>query len=217
MSDSYVRYPTIGGGAVWGDITGLLSDQTDLQDALDLKLTAPDPGASGQVPVLNGTGGATASANLSMASDILTIGVSNPITIKGGAGGLFSVDGVPYFGGGGSLGMYMQKAMIAYPDATNIGVLQNTTHYPFAVMSSSSLHLGYAQGDTKVAVSGGSIKLPDATPLALLAASGVNMPTMTTTAKNAISSPTAGRIVFDTTLGKLCVYSGAAWETITSV
>ena len=27
----------------------------------------------------------------------------------------------------------------------------------------------------------------------------------------------AGTVVFDTTLGKLCVYTGAGWETITSV
>lgn len=39
---------------------------------------------------------------------------------------------------------------------------------------------------------------------------------VTTTQKNALSA-TAGRIVFDTTLGKLCVYTGAAWQTITSV
>lgn len=42
-------------------------------------------------------------------------------------------------------------------------------------------------------------------------------PVMTTTQKNAIGSPTAGLIVFDSTLGKLCVYSGSAWQTITSV
>lgn len=42
-------------------------------------------------------------------------------------------------------------------------------------------------------------------------------PVMTTTQKNAISSPAAGLIVFDTTLAKLCVYSGSAWQTITSV
>ena len=46
---------------------------------------------------------------------------------------------------------------------------------------------------------------------------GVRMPNMTTTQKNAISSPAAGLIVFDTTLAKLCVYSGSAWQTITSV
>jgi hypothetical protein len=42
-------------------------------------------------------------------------------------------------------------------------------------------------------------------------------PVMTTTQKNAIATPAAGLIVFDTTLAKLCVYSGSAWQTITSV
>ena len=46
---------------------------------------------------------------------------------------------------------------------------------------------------------------------------GVRFPNMTTTQKNAVSSPAAGLVVFDTTLSKLCVYSGAAWQTITSV
>jgi hypothetical protein len=46
---------------------------------------------------------------------------------------------------------------------------------------------------------------------------GVRFPNMTTTQKNAVSSPAAGLVVFDTTLAKLCVYSGSAWETITSV
>jgi len=39
---------------------------------------------------------------------------------------------------------------------------------------------------------------------------------VTTTQKNALSA-TAGRLVFDTTLGKLCVYTGSTWQTITSV
>jgi hypothetical protein len=46
---------------------------------------------------------------------------------------------------------------------------------------------------------------------------GVRMPNMTTTQKNAIVSPAAGLMVFDTTLAKLSVYSGIAWETITSL
>jgi hypothetical protein len=45
---------------------------------------------------------------------------------------------------------------------------------------------------------------------------GVRFPNMTTGQKAAIT-PSAGTVVFDTTLSKLCVYSGAAWETITSV
>ncbi|CAB5229405.1 hypothetical protein UFOVP1556_50, partial [uncultured Caudovirales phage] len=45
---------------------------------------------------------------------------------------------------------------------------------------------------------------------------GVRMPNMTTAQKNAIASPAAGLMVYDTTLAKLCVYT-TAWETITSV
>lgn len=39
---------------------------------------------------------------------------------------------------------------------------------------------------------------------------------VTTAEKNALT-PSKGWIVFDTTLGKLCVYSGSAWQTVTSV
>lgn len=39
---------------------------------------------------------------------------------------------------------------------------------------------------------------------------------VSTAEKNALA-PQAGWVVFDTTLGKLCVYNGAAWETITSI
>ena len=46
---------------------------------------------------------------------------------------------------------------------------------------------------------------------------GLLPPRMTTTQKNAIASPAAGLVVYDTTLGKLCVRGAAAWETITSV
>ena len=42
-------------------------------------------------------------------------------------------------------------------------------------------------------------------------------PRMTTTQKNAIATPATGLMVFDTTLVKLCVYSGTAWQTITSI
>ena len=46
---------------------------------------------------------------------------------------------------------------------------------------------------------------------------GVRFPNMTTAQKNAIGTPAAGLVIFDTTLAKLCVYSGTAWQTITSV
>jgi len=46
---------------------------------------------------------------------------------------------------------------------------------------------------------------------------GVLFPRMTTAQKNAISSPAAGLVVYDTTLNKLCVRTASAWETITSL
>lgn len=45
---------------------------------------------------------------------------------------------------------------------------------------------------------------------------GFLFPRMTTAQKNAIASPVAGLVVYDTTLQKLCVYT-TAWETITSL
>jgi hypothetical protein len=44
---------------------------------------------------------------------------------------------------------------------------------------------------------------------------GARMPNMTTTQKNAIASPVAGLMVYDTTLSKMCVFT-TVWETITS-
>jgi hypothetical protein len=46
---------------------------------------------------------------------------------------------------------------------------------------------------------------------------GFMPPRMTTTEKNAIATPASGLIVYDTTLGKLCLRGAAAWETITSI
>jgi len=47
-------------------------------------------------------------------------------------------------------------------------------------------------------------------------AKGLTLPVFTTTEKNAILSPDTGAILFDSTLGKVCVYNGSAWQTITS-
>ena len=44
---------------------------------------------------------------------------------------------------------------------------------------------------------------------------GLQPPVVTTSQKNALTV-TAGYVVYDSTLGKLCVYTGSAWQTITS-
>jgi hypothetical protein len=64
-----------------------------------------------------------------------------------------------------------------------------------------------------------STGLTDLYPSSIFAIDSTNQgflpPRMTTTQKNAIATPAAGLVVFDTTLNKLCVYT-TTWETITS-
>jgi hypothetical protein len=43
---------------------------------------------------------------------------------------------------------------------------------------------------------------------------GIGVPVVTTAQKLALTV-SAGYLVFDSTLGKLCVYSGSAWQTVT--
>ena len=59
---------------------------------------------------------------------------------------------------------------------------------------------------------------PDASSVADMVSTtkGFLPPRMTTTQKNAISTPATGLVVYDSTLNKLCVYTGASWETVTS-
>ena len=45
---------------------------------------------------------------------------------------------------------------------------------------------------------------------------GILPPRMTTSQKNAISGPVEGCFIYDTTLSKLCVFTGSDWETVTS-
>lgn len=44
---------------------------------------------------------------------------------------------------------------------------------------------------------------------------GVQVPVVTTVQK-LLLTVSAGYLVFDSTLGKLCVYTGSAWQTVTS-
>lgn len=103
------------------------------------------------------------------------------------------------------------------PTGTGFSVLNNDTNASnfttFNVGSSERMRID-SSGNVGIGTSS-----PSASAIldAQSTTKGVRMPNMTTTQKNAISSPAAGLMVFDTTLAKLCVYSGSAWQTITSV
>ena len=122
----------------------------------------------------------------------------------------------------GSANMFMSlistgviKTQIKSADANGYGGIGTVTNHPFAIETNNTERMRIdSSGNVGIGTSS-----PNASAIldAQSTTKGVRMPNMTTTQKNAISSPAAGLMVFDTTLAKLCVYSGSAWQTITSV
>ncbi len=90
---------------------------------------------------------------------------------------------------------------------TNSGSIAGSAFYNM-VLSRTGLMLRDTLSTTSTSVASAVFDLRSTTR-------GFLPPRMTTTQKNAISSPAAGLVVYDTTLAKLCVYT-TAWETITS-
>lgn len=125
-------------------------------------------------------------------------------------------------GGAIDFGGYLDSFSRAYSYARIQGLASAGTGYG-GYLSLMTLNTGGAVVERMRIEAAGNVGIGTSSPnaSALLdvqsTTKGVRMPNMTTTQKNAIASPAAGLMVFDTTLAKLCVYSGSAWQTITSV
>lgn len=141
----------------------------------------------------------TSGARLQVSANSLILtasGVGGSVTFSDGNVG---VTGVINSSGNWSFGNYNDTYKI---DAS--GTIRSTLSAYFATSSG-----GVAIGATSVNAS--------AILDIVSTAKGFLPPRMTTTQKNAISSPAEGLVVYDLTLHKLCVYTGSAWETITSL
>jgi hypothetical protein len=155
------------------------------------------------------------------AAGFVGIGTSSPLTKLHISNGDASISiGNGYGSFRASDGAYV--AMLSMPATTNTTVIKGG----FGAASGGSTAISLRNvGDTELMIlqAGGNVGIGTSSPnaSALLdvqsTTKGVCMPNMTTTQKNAIASPAAGLMVFDTTLAKLCVYSGSAWQTITSI
>jgi hypothetical protein len=167
-----VNYSAVnnGGGAVWGGITGTLSDQTDLQNALDAKFDDPTgttaqylrgDGSLATFPTLTGFvpyTGATTNVNLGTHRIL----AQNATIASNGSGDTFTLNhtsgsgiGLNITKGGNGEGLYINKTSGSGNAATIIGTLNATTLVKSGGTSSQFLKAdGSVDGTTYVGGSG---------------------------------------------------------------
>jgi hypothetical protein len=152
--------------------------------------------------------GTNASLNISTTNNMVAIGYNaaryygalNNNNLAGGSSGV-------YIGSGASPLTNSTSNEIAFGYNT-IGLGTNTV-----ALGSDSVTLTALKGSVIIGatvVNAAAILQADSTTKGFLP------PRMTTAQKNAISTPPAGLVVYDTDLNKLCVRAASAWQTITS-
>jgi hypothetical protein len=124
-----------------------------------------------------------------------------------------------------SITLFLQSSVAATFSASGICTIPviRTSSGGISPTTDNAQDLGGQFGRFRHGWIGGQLKVGDATAVNASAkvqvdstTQGFLPPRMTTTQKNAIASPAAGLVVYDTTLAKLCVYT-TTWETITSL
>jgi hypothetical protein len=154
--------------------------------------------------------GAQAEAMRIDSSGNVGIGTSSPqsklVVSNAGAAGIEFFTNYP----GGGVGTYIQSYNRS--GAAYVNTAYDALSHSFRISSVEKVVID-SSGNVGIGTTANASAILDAQSTT----KGVRMPNMTTTQKNAIASPAAGLMVFDTTLSKLAVYSGSAWQTVTSV
>ena len=145
---------------------------------------------------------------------IRTTAPDYPLTVVSSAEGLFVVktansnDSFLAFGKD-AIGMFFQSGKHGSGTALDLSFWNSSTELLKLDQNGNSLFVNGKVGMGTTSPNANAILDVVSTTKAFMP------PRMTTTQKNAISSPTAGMVVYDSSLNKLCVYT-TAWETITS-
>lgn len=105
-----------------------------------------------------------------------------------------------------------------YTDSTQNMILRlNSNQGSGAYVGNTVLLNSYGSSHLK----GGKLGIGTSTPQAILDISsttdGILLPRLTTTQISAISSPTTGLTVYNTTLNQLCFYNGTAWRKVSDL
>jgi len=170
-----------------------------------------------------GIGATTMTAKLHVkAVGALSTDVTLRIRNSADTADLFTVngDGGVIIGGVAKMSCSATVLTVTRPDNVGAGFPfsngLNTAYGEFRWKDASGADLARVSGTGSFIIGGTT---PNASSLLDITSTtkGVLFPRMTTTQKNAIATPASGLVVYDTTLGKLCVRGAASWETITSL
>jgi hypothetical protein len=167
--------------------------------------------------VMNPNGNSVWGSNAGAATTTLQAGATGTVAIGAGVNPGYAQDGAT---GNTTIGTTTASSVTSVQAGAGGSVALGVGPTPGYVQTASGITLGSAATPMRINGTGVGInKAAGATALLDLSSTqtqGLRFPNMTSAQKGAIAN-TAGLVVFDTDLGKLCVNSGAGWETITSV
>lgn len=133
-----------------------------------------------------------------------------------------SSTGTPAAGFAASVAFRLESSTTAGQDAGKVTALwtdathaTRTSALAFSTVASGTLQEGMRLTSTSAVFGATSINAAAAVQIDSTTR-GFLPPRMSTTQRNAISSPPAGLVIYNNTTNKLNVYTGAAWEAVTS-
>ena len=185
-------------------------NSTSLLGSGDIVVGATPSGVAGAIQFSNGTAFASDAANLFYddTNNRLGVGINLPtstVQIKGSGATSATASLLVQNSAATTLLNVTDAGGFTAQTSNFSSVVTNDSNSFQVIGSNASIRVGVS-----VSVASSAILQADSTTKGFL------LPRMTTTQKNAISTPAAGLMVYDTTLNKLCVRTASTWETITS-
>lgn len=182
---------------------------TRFQTALTNPVTGT--GTSGQVPLLNGSSTISGASNIYSDGTYVGIGTA-PATYALSVNGTVSANTIR-----GTSGISGASIFSPSSSSTSISIFPQDKDAPFIRFGAGNDNTTFTTEWARF-VSGGSFGIGTTSPVAsakveiVSTTQGLLPPRMTTTQREAISTPAEGLLVYDLTLHKLYCYDGSAWQ-----